>query len=226
MTRSALNRYLLSLLYENDNQPVVRRGPFVSISRRYGAGAREIAPLLAKRLGVPLYDREIIEEIVRTVEGDPALMQRLDEAAPPGLVMRLLQNYGNVPSTGEYAQALVKIVLAISRKGGVVLGRGAHLIASAPDMYRVYLHAPPEFCIANLAQRHKLDRDAAEHEWRRTEEERRQYLKHYFGHSRDVFEDFDLAIDTGNIRPIERVVDIVVAGLAASDLLDTETPAR
>lgn len=215
MSRSALERYLLTLLHESGTPEGTHKGPLVAISRDYGAGAGEIAPLLAARIGVPLYDRAIIDGIIEQIEGDPALMRRLDESAPPGLVSRLLHGYGNIPSTDEYGKALVEVVLAIARHGGVILGRGVHLIASIPDMYRVYLRASTATCIARLAQRENLDHHAAERQWRRIEIDRRTYLKHHFGRTRDEFDDFDLIVNTDRMDAFERIVDVIVAGLHA-----------
>ena len=34
--------------------------PVITISRQYGSGGREVGQLLAKRLGIPYYDNELI----------------------------------------------------------------------------------------------------------------------------------------------------------------------
>lgn len=221
MARSAVERYLLTLLYKDGHHRVTRKGPLITISRDYGAGAREVAAVLAKRLAIPLYGKEIIEAIIHLVEGDPSFMQRLDESTPPGLIERLIKRYTNTPSSDEYARALVEIVLLISQHGGVILGRGVHLIATVPDMFRIYLHASPEVCISRIAKREGLDSGAAASKWRRTMGERQDYLKHYFGHTHDEFSDFDLAIKTDDIQSLENIVDIIIAGLHARGLGDT-----
>ena len=33
-------------------------GTVIAISRQYGSGGRELAQILAKKLGIPLYDRQ------------------------------------------------------------------------------------------------------------------------------------------------------------------------
>ena len=35
---------------------------YVTISREYGSGGREVGRKLADKLGIPLYDKEIIEQ--------------------------------------------------------------------------------------------------------------------------------------------------------------------
>jgi hypothetical protein len=223
MTRSAIERYIQVVLHESGAEAAEARGPTVAISRDYGAGAQQIAPLLAERIGVTFYDKKIIEGIVQQVEGDAELMQRLDEAATPGLFERVMRAFGGIPSSDEYAQALVQVVLSISRCGGVILGRGAHLISSAPDMYRVYLRASAETCTARIAERRGLDLEAAKHERSRIEEARHAFLKNLYGHERDEFGDFDLIINTDCAQRLEEVVDIIVGGLHACGLYTPET---
>lgn len=218
MTRSAIERYLQVVLHE-DGAPIADRcGPTVAISRDYGAGARDIAPMLAERIGVPFYDKQIIEGIVQRVEGDAELMHRLDEAATPNLIARVMHAFGGIPSADDYARALVEVVISIARCGGVILGRGAHLISSVPDMYRVYLRASPDTCIARIGEREGLDPDSARREWRRIEEARRTFLKRLYGHERDEFGDFDLIVNTDCVERPEGVADIIVSGLRACGL--------
>ncbi|MEJ2480241.1 MAG: cytidylate kinase-like family protein [Acidihalobacter sp.] len=223
MTRSAIERYLQVVLHEGRATATERCGPTVAISRDYGAGAREIAPMLAERIGVPFYDKQIIEAIVQRVEGDAELMQRLDEAATPGLIARVMHAFGGIPSADEYARALVEVVISIARCGGVILGRGAHLISSAPGMYRVYLRASPETCIARIAEREGLAPEPARREWRRIEEARHTFLKRLYGHERDEFGDFDLIVNTDCVQRAEGAVGIIVNGLHACGLLDAQT---
>lgn len=219
MKHSALERYLLTLLYHEREGKEFSRGPLVAISRDYGAGAREVGPRLAKRLTLPFYDQEIIDGIINVVEGNPDLMRRLDESAPPGMLERLFHRYGNIPSSDEYARALVEIILVIASRGGVVVGRGVHLIASVQNIYRVYLYASEETCVDRVAKRRGLNYEVAATQWRQIMAGRRDYLKHYFGHTHDAFGDFDLCINTEHIDEFESVVDIIIAGLQAVNLI-------
>lgn len=220
MKRSALERYLLTLLYQDSVGEEFNKGPLIAISRDYGAGAHEVGLRLARRLNLPLYDHEIIDAIINAVEGDASLMRQLDESAPPGMVERLFHSYGNIPSSDEYARALVEIILVIAKRGGVVVGRGVHLIASVPNIYRVYLHASEESCIKRIAIRQSLEYEAAANHWRQIMSKRRQYLKYYFDHENDEFSDFDLMINTENIHDYDGIVEIIVCGLTAQKLIN------
>ena len=54
----------------------------ITISRQFGTGGREIGKALGAALGVPVYDRELLEEAARTYCIPVSVMERNDETAP------------------------------------------------------------------------------------------------------------------------------------------------
>uniref|UniRef100_UPI00187D641E cytidylate kinase family protein n=1 Tax=Candidatus Magnetaquicoccus inordinatus TaxID=2496818 RepID=UPI00187D641E len=69
-------------LYPVDNQkktkPIPGK-PLVTLSRYFGTPDTETATLLAERLGVPMYDRKLLDAISKEAKGDKHLLERLDE---------------------------------------------------------------------------------------------------------------------------------------------------
>ena len=58
----------------------------ITISRQYGSGGRELSNILAKKLGIKLYDRQIINlaaEQLGIQDMDFDKMKKLEEAIPP-----------------------------------------------------------------------------------------------------------------------------------------------
>ena len=54
----------------------------ITISRQFGTGGRAIGKALGAALGVPVYDRELLEEAARTYCIPVSVMERNDETAP------------------------------------------------------------------------------------------------------------------------------------------------
>ena len=50
----------------------------ITISRQFGTGGREIGKALGAALGVPVYDRELLEEAARTYCIPVSVMERND----------------------------------------------------------------------------------------------------------------------------------------------------
>ena len=110
----------------------------VTVSRGYGALGKETAQALADTLGVSCCDRMILQEVAKRAHVDAELIQRLDEH---------VENFGSdwwrslfsgksYPRE-RYLHHLIKVVLNISVKGGVIVGRGAHLILGPRRCFRV-----------------------------------------------------------------------------------------
>ena len=51
----------------------------VCVGREYGSGGHEIAKRLAKRLGIKLYDHNILDEIALEKGVDPETLRKYDE---------------------------------------------------------------------------------------------------------------------------------------------------
>ena len=47
----------------------------ITISRQYGSGGRELGEKLAKRLGIPFYDKELVSMISKEGDIDPAILE-------------------------------------------------------------------------------------------------------------------------------------------------------
>src|SRR5205807_9784310 len=67
--------------------------PVIAIAREIGAGAPEVAGIVAGRLGADVVDRRIIVEIARRLEMGRAEAEKLDES-PGGLLERLMPTAG------------------------------------------------------------------------------------------------------------------------------------
>ena len=56
--------------------------PVITISRQYGSGGREVGQLLAKRLGIPYYDNELITLAAQESGFSPELSQMRTRMPP------------------------------------------------------------------------------------------------------------------------------------------------
>lgn len=54
----------------------------ITISREYGSGGREIGEKLARRLGIPFYDKELIAMIAKEGNIETSVLEANDEVDP------------------------------------------------------------------------------------------------------------------------------------------------
>lgn len=130
--------------------------PVVTISRDYGSGGDVIATRLAQRLDVPLYDTQLLKDVAERLQDDPAIIRLLDESfgrAKDMWLYRFLS--GKDVGPDAYRDSLAKVILSLGRMGGVVLGRGGHVVLQDACALRVRITGTPDVCAARMtAQGH------------------------------------------------------------------------
>ena len=169
----------------------------VTVSRGYGALGKETAQKLADTLGVRCCDRFILQEVAKRANVDVDLIRRLDDR-----VNRIDGNWWETLFKGKsyprerYLQHLVKVVLNISTKGGVIVGRGAHLILGPNRCFRVRIIGSLKKCAERISEREGIDLKAAELRVHAVDRERAEYLDELYGVHAGDSSNFDLVLNT------------------------------
>lgn len=71
----------------------------ISISREYGSEGHTIAKQIAKDLGLPFYDRNMLDEIAKEKGFDPAVFAGVDEKPRNKLLSRRVKGIRMQPKT-------------------------------------------------------------------------------------------------------------------------------
>lgn len=187
--------------------------PVVALSRDYGSGGREIAQLLAKHLAVPVYDKELLDAVVEQSGANPHLMAQLDEKTRgfwDSWVVSMLS--GENLLDDNYRRHLVKVVLGIlnTGAGGVIIGRGAHLVLAQQNVFRVRIIASPETCAERIAPKRQISLEDARKEVTRVNDGRAKFIWDVFKKRLNEPTAFDLAINTDHLSKYEEVAEIII----------------
>jgi hypothetical protein len=190
-----------------------RRSTFVvTVSRGYGALGKETAQALADILGVRCCDRIILQEVARRANVDVELVKRLDEH-----VTNIGSDWWRTLFRGKsypqerYLHHLVKVVLNIATRGGVIVGRGAHLILGPKRCFRVRIVGSLEKCAERISVREGIDIEAARRRVEQVDQERADYLNELYGVSAGDSSNFDLVLNTDRFTVNEAVALILDA---------------
>ena len=137
----------------------------ITIARQYGSGGRTVGKMLASKLGIPFYNREIIT--MASEDSGVNAMLFSDECLKGDFLTRLRAHYhGNAPVPNDSSKSYlkdealfayqVKIIRRLADQGPcVMIGRCAdYILAGRPDVVRVFVHADKAFC---LEQAMKVD---------------------------------------------------------------------
>jgi cytidylate kinase len=200
-------------------RPGKSRPPLViTVSRDYGAGGDEIARMLAEQLGIPLYDRQILEIAAHKAGIDPIRFAELDDcrsSSVSNFIFSLLTGSG--ASLESYRRALFEAVIELARKDCVLLGRGGHLILSGKRTFRVRIVGSRMVCAKRIAEEMGLPLDAAERKVYEINNKRHKSIENLFKDSYEhcslnYAKNFDLTINTDRIAA-PSVVPIVMLAM-------------
>jgi len=188
--------------------------PVITVSREPGSGGRIVAEGVAKRLGLDLFNREIIQEMAQSAHISARLLETLDEKGLSVLedwVSTLVNEKHLWPD--QYLQHLMKVIGTIGKHGrAVIVGRGANFILPPEGIFRVRILAPLEMRVQNVARHFGVPVQEAKRRVLRTESDRRAFVRKYF-HA-DIADpvNYDLMINTGALS-IEAAENTVLGAL-------------
>jgi cytidylate kinase len=123
----------------------------VTLARELGSGDAEFIPVLAGRLGLRVYDRELLEREAQRLGVTEAELRDIEEKHG-GLLQRLFP--GNLYH--RYVEALGRLHQQLAGQGGVLLvGRGGSgFLADLPGAVHLRLVAPLEARLRHVMERH------------------------------------------------------------------------
>jgi cytidylate kinase len=194
----------------------------VTVSRGYGSLGRQVAQALADRLGVRACDRSILEEVASRADVDLELVKKLDENLDHSMV-EPWKAFFRSTSFGEerYLHHLVRVVMNISKKGGVIVGRGAHLILGPDRAFRVRVIGSLDRCAERVAKREQVDLETAKERVKTINRQRAEYLQKLYGVDIRECGDYDLVINSDRFT-LEQMVDLILNGMQMAGYAITE----
>lgn len=191
----------------------------VTIARGFGSGGRTIGKMLAERLGVKFYDKELIRIASDTSGINESLFGQSDEKTKGSLFGKPGVYKGEVIAPGKSGfiseenlfnyQAMVIKQLA-SEESCVIVGRCAdYVLRDEPHVVRVFIYADEEQCIKNAAEVKGItDRKEAIKTIAATDKERAAYYKAHTGREWIDARNYDLCLNSGDLG-FDKCVDII-----------------
>lgn len=197
------------------------RHPLVALSYDYGVEGAVIGQALARQLEVHYIGCEDTESDVNSLNLEEILLHRLEQEAPRHhhtLMEFLSGSPGTMPT---YRRQLVDALLMIAeREGGVITGRGAHILLRNHEIFRIRLIGSPESCAQRVAERESLSLEEARDVVEKRNQEKARYLHALLG-KKNVFDPllFDLTINTDRMpQNTEGIAQVLVQMMQAMGL--------
>ena len=193
-----------------------------TIGREFGSGGYEVGRMLAERLGIKLYDKELLAQAAKSSGFCKEIFENHDEKPTSSFLYSLVMD---TYSGGSYSSAPFldmplnhKVFLAqfdtikkiAEQESCVIVGRCAdYALADNPDCLNIFVHAEMEDRISWISKRKNLTENKARDLIQKTDKQRASYYNYYtckkWGDSRS----YDLCLNTSKISK-EACVDMIL----------------
>lgn len=196
----------------------------ITISREYGCGAREVGEKLANKLGIPYYDKHLVEMAAQRSGLTPEFIERTEQRSTGGIFYGTNTAVGSmggvVPGGSSLADqvylAQFGTIREIAAKGScVIVGRCADAILR--DDYKclnIFLHADFQKRVERAVKVYGLDPDKAERIVRDTDKARARHYKYYSDLKWGAADNYDISMNMASFS-IDGAVEILADSIKA-----------
>ena len=192
----------------------------ITIGREYGSGGRVIGKLVAEKLGVPFYDKEILTRAAEESGLCKEVFERHDEKASVGSMLVGSQgaHMGTVgmgvqmPLNQRVFLAQFDAITKLANEGDcVIVGRCAdYVLKDLPNVTHVFLYASLEKRIERIMQVENVNRDTARDLIRKTDKQRKNYYNFFADGNWGLRSNYDLMIRTDFHKP-EDIANAIIS---------------
>ena len=190
----------------------------ITISREFGSGGRSIGRMVAEELGIPFYDKELVDQIALESGFAPKFVEEHGEHSPSGSVFSYAFAPQGVPgimnglSTADFLWNIqCSVILQLADQGPcVIVGRNAdYILKDREDALHVYTFADTPFRAERIVRLYGESEKSPETRLAEKDKRRRVNYQHYTGRTWGQAQNYDICLDTG-VLGIEQCKDIVV----------------
>lgn len=194
----------------------------ITISRQYGSGGRTVGEMLAKKLEIPYYDKELLKLASEESGINEALFANADERVKNSKLFRIAKSAYNgeliTPDSDDFTsndnlfnyQARIIRKLA-EEESCVIMGRCAdYVLKDYPNVISVFVHAPKEYCMEQAAKKHSMSERELERFIEKTDKQRAEYYRYHTGREWTDARNYDLCLDSSKLG-YDRCVNEIIA---------------
>ena len=189
----------------------------ISISREFGSGGRLIGKRLAARLGVPCYDRTIIQRTAEKSGLSPDFIARAEERArsrfhlsvtPAGVGSAAIPQ--GVPVSHQVFFAQAETIRELAEQGPcVIVGRCGDYVLGEGCL-KVFIHADPASRAARCDEVYDLTQEDMTKYVLQMDKVRANYYNSFTGHRWGDMRRYDLTLNSSTTG-IDGAVELILA---------------
>jgi cytidylate kinase len=202
----------------------------ITIARQYGSGGKTIGQMLAKELGIPFYNREILRMASDASGIREELFNQADERLQSnplfgaskkvykgGLISPDKEDFVSEENLFNYQAKVIRDLA--DRESCVIVGRCADFVLKdRSDVVSVFVHAPKEYCMVQAMERNDMSEKEMEKYIAKIDKYRGDFYHYYTGRVWSDARNYDLCLNSEKlgfekcVEEIRAYIDVRFSG--------------
>ncbi len=185
----------------------------ITIGRQHGSSGREIARLLAEKLDIKCYDKEIVDEAANHSDFSRDLIEAFDEKRMSAFILHA-GGYGlneNFRLNMQVVSAQFETMRNIAEKGDCIfVGRCAdYILRDFKDLVSVFILGDMDERLKCLERRQGLDMVEARKKIKEVDKDRSSFYRYYSDQTWGDAQNYDLCINSSKLG-VEGTVQVIL----------------
>ena len=188
----------------------------INIGRQFGGGGLGVASELGKKLGIPVYDKELISKASQDSGFSAELFEQSDEKRRVFSLSAIFTSIYSSPTENYMSDSgLFEIQCSTIRKiaeqgSAIIVGRCSdYVLRDMEGTLNVFLTSPLPVRVDRICKRHNLPSRNAESRIRQKDKAREEYYNYFTFGNWGVASTYDLCIDSSRLG-IEGTADFII----------------
>lgn len=183
-----------------------------TIGREFGSSGKEVGEKLAAKLGVRLYDKELLQQAAKDSGFCEEIFENHDEKPTNSFLYSLVMDtysvsgYSSAPfldmplNHKVFLAQFESIKKIAERESCVIVGRCAdYALTDNPDCINVFIKADLDIRIKNVSRKLNVTENKARDMINKTDKQRASYYNYYTSKKWGDSKSYDLCLDSGKL---------------------------
>lgn len=206
----------------------------VTIGREFGSGGHQIGKILAKDLGIPFYDKELLERAAKDSGLCKEIFENQDEKPTSSFLYSLVMDtysfgyssnvMNDMPLNQRVFLAQFDSIKQLAKEGPcVIIGRCAdYALEDNPNLLSVFIHADLDARVRRISNIYGLTASKAHDRIRKNDKSRSSYYNYYTCKEWGSADSYDLCINSarygieGTVAMIKYAIEQKEKGIQGS----------
>ena len=196
----------------------------ITIGRQYGSGGRALGKMIAEKLNIPLYDKELVELAAKKSNVSLEAVKEIDERASSSLLYSIVTGgwgakglnvplFYEMPLNDKLFIAQAKVIKEIAEQGDcVIVGRCADYVLkdTEHDVLSVFVYADMPYRMKFADEKLGIKTAKLKETIQKTDKQRKTYYDYYTDKIWGDMNSYDLCINVAKTG-MEKAADMVVS---------------